>query len=115
MIDWDALVVGPCVSVFGQPITFRPAAGGAFPITGVFDDAYLGVVMGTDGDPAIATIDPVLGVQLSQFTALGLADPDQDDTLTVDAVGKTYMVMNVEPDGKGLVKLRLTRTADPAP
>lgn len=111
MIDWDALVVGPTVQVFGEPITYRPAAGGSFDLTAVFDDAYLAVVMGDDGDPEVATIDPVIGVQLSAFTALGQALPVDDDTLIVLRVAKTFMVVNVEPDGKGHAKLRLSRVS----
>jgi hypothetical protein len=110
MIDWDALVVGPLVQAFGEPIAYQPAAGGAsFALTAVFDDAYLALMLGQDGDPEIVTIDPVCGVQLSQFTAAGRALPTQDDRLTVSRVGKTFMVANVEPDGKGHAKLRLTR------
>lgn len=115
MIDWDALVLAPCMAVFGEEPEMRPmyrrqAGGAPFPVDGIFDDAYLAVIMAADGDPAIATIDPVMGVRLAQFPA----EPEQGDTVMIPRVAKTYMVSNVQPDGKGGAKLVLTRTA-PAP
>lgn len=111
MIDWDAMVVGPLLGVFGEAPSARPrytpAAGGVpFEIEGVFDDAYTGLVMSADGEPEIATAEPVMGVRLADFIPHGVL-PEQGGTVEVPRVGKTFVVTNAEPDGKGWVFLRL--------
>lgn len=110
MIDWDAAVMAPCMAVFGeaeQPVYTPVGGGGPFPIDGIFDDAYKGLVMGDDGSPEIATISPVIGVRLAQFAVM----PTQGDTLTIPRLGRVYMVDNVQPDGKGAAKLTLSRVS----
>lgn len=111
MIDWDAAVGAPLMAVFGEDLkpVYRPAAGGSFEIDGIFDDAFKALVMGQDGDPEIATVDPVMGVRLAQFPVGH--PPLQGDKVTVPGVARNYMVANVEPDGKGWAKLRLNLTA----
>jgi hypothetical protein len=110
VIDFDALVVAPCMAVFGEnpdqlPVFKRVATGATFPIDGVFDDTFANlVVVGRDGDPEIASAEPVLGVRLAQFGGL---DPVQNDQVTIPRDGKTYVVSSVEPDGKGWCFLRL--------
>lgn len=108
MIDWDALVVGPCMEAFGEKPEQRPSyvsPTGGVPVffDAVFDDGYLGVVMG-EGGPEIASIEPVLGVRLVQFPA---GHPAQGGQVIVPRVAKTYRIANVEPDGKGWALLRL--------
>jgi hypothetical protein len=109
-IDWDKHVLAPMMSsdVFGEDVqpTFLPAAGGSFPLDGVFDRAYKGLVIDADGEPEIATREPVIGVRLSQFPQ----EPLQGDRILIPSVGLTFMVSNVEPDGKGWAMLRLVRT-----
>lgn len=110
-IDWDEMVLAPMMSadVFGENIqpTYRPAVGGSFQIDGVFDAPYLGLAMGPDGEPVAALQQPVLGVRLAQFAVL----PLQGDQITIASTGKTYVVANVEPDGKGWAKLILMSTS----
>lgn len=111
-VDWDALVIGPLTGVFGEPATYT-TPGQTFPITGVFDEAYLaltplgsgfpgaeGISMGSPGD--ITTEMPVLGVQLSQFPDA----PAQGDLVCVR--GTNYAVKEVRPDGHGHAKLMLS-------
>lgn len=103
MIDWDSLVLGPCMATFGEPVTYTPAAGVAFAITGVFDAQYADVVV-ADGLPITSNM-PVLGVQLSQFAT----SPQQGDTLTIASTSQTFVVKEVRPDGHGSAKLMLNQ------
>lgn len=114
-VDWDALVLGPLERIFGeggqddqppQPIMFQPASGGApYPIDGVFDAAWRDLEL---VDPlGVTTTQPVLGVRMSTWTALGKAGPQQDDQLTIPRTGLTYIVREVRPDSHGGAKLIL--------
>lgn len=106
MIDWDALVIGPLLEVFGEAVqpTYTPVkAGGApYAIDGVFDRAYLSVAQ-LDAVSAASTVKPVLGVRESEFSA----PPQVDDLVYVPSVNLTYIVRNVESDGHGWAKLEL--------
>jgi hypothetical protein len=107
-VDWDALVIGPTVGIFGEPVTYMPAAGGApLNITGVFDDAYLKEVMFEDATTGVTTVSAVLGVQLSQFQST----PVQNDSLLVPRTGATYLVREVRVDSHGGAKLLLTKSS----
>ena len=118
MIDWDALVIAPCMDVFGEdlkPVYTRAAGGVPFEVVGVFDDAYDTLVLNAEsGEPEMATIQPVIGVRLSQFVAAQVAAgltpqplPLQSDRLAIPRISKTYLVTNVQPDGKGWAFLSL--------
>jgi len=108
-ISWDKMVLAPLMGAFGEPVTYRPAAGGAYAISGVFDDAYLKEVMFEDASQGVTEVSAVLGVQLSQFTA----PPVQNDQLSVASVNTTYVVRDVRPDGRGGAKLMLSRVSSP--
>ncbi len=105
-VDWDKDLLAPIMSsdVFGEDVKpiFHPVTGGSFPIDGVFDRPYKGLVVEADGEPAIATREPLLGVRLSQFPTA----PLQGDTVVLAGAG-TYVVTSIEPDGKGWALLRL--------
>jgi len=80
--------------------TWRPAAGGSYPVTVIFSEPYV-------------TIDPVSGV------SVGSADPSaiaievdmatvkHGDQIDINAV--TYKVIKVRADGAGLVTLDLRK------
>lgn len=111
MIDWDAEVLGPLMEVFGEapdakPLYQRAAGGVPFEIDGIFDDAFMSLMMAADGEPEIGTIQPVLGVRLAQFAGV---DPVQGDTVTVPRVAKVFVVVDPQPDGKGWAYLLLGR------
>lgn len=112
-VDWDQDVLAPMMSsdVFGEAVqpTYRPAAGGSFPIDGVFDSGFKGLVISADGEPNIATSQPVIGVRLAQFSALPLKSDKIDITIKGQVV--TYMVADVQPDGKGHAVLPLLLAA----
>jgi len=101
-IDWDKAVLGPVMGVFGELVHYAPAAGQPFDIAdAVFDEAYREVVV-EDGIP-VSSVTPVLGVRLAAF----LTPPAQDDALTIDRTGTTYVVREVRPDSHGEAKLML--------
>jgi hypothetical protein len=109
MIDFDSLLNVPVLAIFGEAAdqrpTYTPAAGGVpAPFDAAFDDAYMALVIQADGEPDIASVEPILGVRLAQFAA---GHPEQGGVVTVPRVGKTYRIANAEPDGKGWALLRL--------
>jgi hypothetical protein len=111
MIDFDAVVLGPVMRIFGEepdkPVRYMPAAGGAFDLAdAVFDDAYAGLVM-QEGGPEVTTLQPVLGVRLALFPS----PPLQDDQLYIPRVATTFLVRDVQPDGHGHAKLMLMKVA----
>lgn len=119
MIDWDALVIGPAVAVFGELVLYQPKAprwpggplvssGLQLPVIGVFDAEYLelsplaiGEMIGMPSN--IGSTRPVLGVQMSQFPV----PPAQGDLLLVAATGQAFVVAEVRADGHGHAKLLL--------
>jgi hypothetical protein len=105
-VDWDAMVLGPTIEVFGEDQDKRPiyTASDALPveIDGVFDEAYREVDLVDTGTGA-NTVMPVLGVRLVQF----VRPPRQGELITVPKVGKTYVIKDVRPDGHGWAKLML--------
>jgi hypothetical protein len=112
-IDWNR-VIGPCLAVFGEAVIYY-ASNATFPISGVFDEAYIeltplgagemeerfDISLGSPGP--INTEMPALGVQLSQFPTG--SPPTQADTLLIR--GAIYVVKDVRTDGHGGAKLML--------
>ncbi|HEX7906857.1 MAG TPA: hypothetical protein VF534_02025 [Paraburkholderia sp.] len=109
MIDWDAVVIGPLMTVFAEPVTYLPLAGGSVSVTGVFDDAYLKEVMFEDASTGTTEVSATLGVQLSQFQS----PPIQNDKLTLVRTGATYIVRQVRLDSRGGARLLLTKASYP--
>ena len=107
-IDWDGLVLQPGFAVFGEDVqpTYTPQTGSPFPIDGVFDNPYKGLVIQDDGLPVVATREPLLGVRLAQFAS----PPIKGDQVHIASVNQTYRVSDVHPDGKGWAKLLLTKS-----
>ncbi len=107
-VDWDTAVLAPLEGVFGEPATYMPAAGGSFPIVGVFDEAYRDITL-IDTAIGNTTEMPVLGVRLAQFTTL----PLQNDVVQIASVNTTYRVREVRLDGHGWAKLLLNFQSSP--
>jgi hypothetical protein len=112
-LDLDALVnaVAADPTHFAVPITYTPSGRapinttpGGSPLTGIFDDAYEDVRLGSDGVP-VTSVKPAVGVQLS---ALGVT-PAQNDQVSVN--GSVYMVNDVRFDGFGWAQLMLSLAA----
>lgn len=108
-IDWDDLVLQAEFAVFGEDVqpVYTPQTGSPFPIDGVFDNPYKGLVIQDDGLPVVATREPMLGVRLAQF----VSPPVKGDQVHIASVGQAYLVSDVHPDGKGWAKLMLAKTA----
>ncbi|MBB3256867.1 hypothetical protein F4827_001712 [Paraburkholderia bannensis] len=108
-VDWNGLVIGPLVGVFGEPVSYTPQGGEAFQITGVFDDAYLKEVLFEDATTGVTTVSACLGVQLSQFAVA----PAQNDAMTVQSTGASYLVREVRVDSRGGARLLLSKVSLP--
>lgn len=101
MVDWDGLVLGPLMEVFGEPVSYTLAGGPTLAITAVFDEAYTPVQL--IGDPDVTSAHPVLGVRASEFPANWDAKNAQGDTFVVR--GRTYVVRTGKPDSHGGARL----------
>lgn len=105
MIDWDRMVNGPVMGVFGEPALFQPVIGAAFGIHGTFHEAYKSVDL--VGGMGVTSEMPALGVQLSEFPV----HPLQKDRVVITATslhgGGTYVVKEVQPNGVGAAVLLL--------
>ncbi|GBQ84105.1 hypothetical protein AA13595_1324 [Gluconacetobacter johannae DSM 13595] len=105
-LDWGSLVLGPCETIFGEPVTWQSSQGGA-PVqaTGVFDEGYKGleIIGGDDGmAPTHVTSSlPRLGVRLSQFPAAAA----QGDTLVIRGI--SYAIREIQPDSHGGARIEL--------
>ncbi len=93
-------VLGAGLNVFGEPVTYIPAAAPSFSITGVFSNANTEVSPGTS--VMVQSSTPTLGVRLSD---LGAVKPGSGDMVTVRNVN--YSVVECQPDGEGGTKLIL--------
>ncbi len=110
-IDWDALVLGPVMGIFGEGVPaspdtrplYEPRGRAAFRLAdAVFDAAYEQVDIGDGGEP-VTSHRPVLGVRLSLFER----PPKQNDRVFIPSVGTWHLVKDVQPDGHGHAKLML--------
>lgn len=106
MIDWDALVVKPCVEVFGEkePALFQAVSGASKPVSVIFDNAYKDLKMADDGEYHI-TIFPAAGASISDFPTY----PVQGDNLTIQKTGQIYAIREVRDDSHGGVHLILNK------
>lgn len=105
-IDFSALVLGPAMATFGQPITVTPTASqpgalaystkpdGISPLTGVY--ASKPVQIPLENGTYHSTVQPTLGIRLADFAVA----PMQDDTVVIGALGK-FLIVDVNPDGQG--------------
>lgn len=111
-VDWDALLHMPVQSTFGEAVLYRPRSAPAFPVTGIFDDAWhpSDEVSGSFGMRPVHLVNrqAVLGVRLSEFPAA----PQQGDTLSVR--DQTYSVQEVRDDSHGYAHLVLNEGPVPA-
>lgn len=109
-IDWDKMVNGPVMGVFGEPALFRPASRASFGIHGTFHEAYKSVDL-VDG-MGMTTEMPALGVQLAEFPVAPLQKDRVVITPTALHGGGTYVVKEVRPNGVGSAVLLLNREGD---
>ena len=88
----------------GGPVTYQPAAGPAAEVRGVFDALYQRVTL---GEPGVSSSGPAVWFVLADLPDDVLEMESTLDGIRVTADGKTYRPVEVEPDGKGGVLLRL--------
>jgi hypothetical protein len=101
-IDFDSLVNGPVADTFAEPVIFRPASGGSFPVRGVFDRAYRAVEVTGNGE-AVTSVHPCIQVRLSEMPQR----PAQGDLWDVPSVALSFITREVQPDGLGFALLLL--------
>jgi hypothetical protein len=112
MIDFDVLVLAPNFSVWSEgnrgkpvPVYTSQAGGPSTAIDGIFRIPSLTEFgAGAGGAPGLTTRKPELDVRASQVPA-GVTIV-QGDTISVRGVA--YTVMDVRPDGEGLITLLLS-------
>ena len=93
------MVLGACMTTFGEPVVYTPQGGVPIEISGIYDDLYEAVDPSTQ---AIVTSEqPILGIKNNTLPQV----PRQGDTLTVR--GQTYAVKEVQKDGQGGSRLFL--------
>lgn len=113
MIDWDATVLAPLHSVFGEgqgsqltDVQYRRGDSVPVPgVTGVWTEA--GTITDGQADPAINQLAPTLGVRLSQFPADYDPRNARGDTFVVRGI--KYRVRMGRPDSLGGATLEATR------
>lgn len=115
MINWQQLVVGPCVGAFGQSYSITWNGQTFSGLTGVYDEAYRETDV-SDGMP-VTTTRPCLGVNTADVNlgALPLSEL-QGARLTVYAsplpggappVDTDFIVQQARADGHGWALLML--------
>jgi len=107
MIDWDAMVLGPVMAQFQEPVTYLPRSGVARALHGVFDDACAHEVVLQDGSVGWTTASPTLGIRLNEWHAL----PRQGEQVIVSGMRKTYVIREARQDSHGGARLMLAETA----
>lgn len=82
---------------FGEPVDYRPLAGGTLPLAGVFIKPFAMAIM---EEVELEGYSAELHVR-----AEDVAEPQHGDELTVRETD--FRVVGVEPDGKGMIRLKL--------
>lgn len=97
MIDFAALVLGPAMAVFGQPVTVTPTASQpdapSYQGRGVYASKPVQIPLGEGG--YLSTVQPTLSIRLADF-----AVPPMQDDLVSTSQG-SFLIADVIPDGQG--------------
>lgn len=102
-LETCGLVLGNCLTTFGEDVVYTPQGQPAVNMTGIFDELYEGVDPNTNA--IITSRQPILGIRDSD---LGLT-PRQDDQVLVRGI--LYRVKEVETDGQGGSRLYLHKVS----
>ena len=104
MIDFAALVAGPCMQTFGEWAKYQPQAGRAFGVVGVYNAPRREDKAATDlGEIETLTSFDCLA---SQFPAV----PAKNDLLTLR--GQLWRVAEALPDSVAMVALHIMLAND---
>ncbi len=105
-IDWDEKLFAPVHGLFGEAITYLPAAGGSFPIAdAIFEEAYRPLPL-SEEEAEVTTETPAMTVRLAALPA----EPVQGDQVQVPTMNATYIVKEPQIDrhaGTALLLLNL--------
>ncbi|WP_430430198.1 head-tail joining protein [Oceanicaulis sp.] len=85
-------------TALGESVTYTPQGGAGVSVQGVFTRNY--VAVGQDGDLSVESVSPAVSLQSSDAPSAA-----QGDGVTVGA--HSYEVVEVQPDGFGMVVLIL--------
>lgn len=104
MIDFGALVLGPAMATFAQPITVTPQQPGAvrYPARGSYSSRPVEIQI-SDGNVQ-RSHEIKLGIRLSEFPAL----PAQGDVITMTQ--GSFVIYDVMIDGQGGADLSIRQT-----
>jgi len=108
VIDWGEVVLAPLMGVFGESATYTPSPGSpvfngtAFPITVIFDNAY--VEVGEAAGPGAMSRRPVFGVRLAEFPE-GFDPAEAQGDMITRADGTIYIVRAGRTDSHGGARL----------
>lgn len=86
-------VLGTCLRVFGESVTYRPSVGGSYILTGIFNEIYQSIDGATGA--IVQSHQPNLGLRLSDLQF----KPTSGDLVVVR--GTTYRVIEAQDDGEG--------------
>lgn len=109
-LDWDMLVLKPAEAIFGASVSYQRPGEPSFSLADAVFDRHHELITFGDGAP-VSTRVPMLSIRASAFPS-GFT-PAQGDT--VSAEGGLYVVTDVQPDGKGGIKLPLSSREDEGP
>lgn len=87
--------------VGGDPVSYVPSEGDQVELTGIFDDPFLHVDVGTAG---VTGSGPVAFLLLEDLDG---NDPEEDSEATLIHNDVTYSIREVQKDGQGGVRLLL--------
>lgn len=92
-----------CIDVFGDKVRYFPRdSQSGYDISAIFEESYASV--DTGGEVPVETRQPVLCIRNSDFSRLGIK-ARQDDQVIIN--GKTYKVIETQPDGWSETRLIL--------
>lgn len=86
---------------FGVDATYAKAGGGSAVLSGILDEPHLAVDL---GNGSISDANPTFFCRSADIPS-GAAGGDSGDTLTIS--GDTFDVVDLEPDGQGMTRIRL--------
>ncbi|MBX6382083.1 MAG: hypothetical protein IRZ07_03780 [Microbispora sp.] len=102
-VDWDALVLAPCMAAFGEPVSISWDGGAALTIPdAVFDRQHVEIQF-PDGRAPLSGWHPVLGIRAAALPD-GVSPRQLDRVVVRD---EEFQVVDVQPDGAGHILLIL--------
>jgi hypothetical protein len=95
-----ARVDGVVLDHLGDAVTYTSGAGASVAVRGPFDAVYVKVEAGEAG---VSSSGPSVFLRLTDLTS----NPETDLAARVSVAGVVYEIREVEPDGKGGIRLLL--------